>query len=52
MTRVLRLGDSLDPSHIEADFSDGVLTVTIGVVAQAQPRKVAIGSGTRPDADD
>lgn len=40
--RVL-LGDSLDTSQLEAAYDHGVLTVSIPVAAQAQPRKVAVG---------
>jgi HSP20 family protein len=42
--RVL-LGDSLDSSQLEAAYDHGVLSVTIPVAEQAQPRKVAVGGG-------
>lgn len=42
--RVL-LGDSLDTSRLEAAYDHGVLSVTIPVAEQAQPRKVAVGGG-------
>lgn len=43
-TRQLFLGDTLDPEHIAADYSSGVLTLTIPVHEAAKPRKVAITS--------
>jgi HSP20 family protein len=42
--RVL-LGDSLDTSNLQASYDHGVLTVTLPVAEQAQPRKIEIGSG-------
>jgi HSP20 family protein len=42
--RVL-LGDTLDTAQLEAAYDHGVLSVTIPVAAQAQPRKVAVGGG-------
>ena len=42
--RVL-LGDSLDVTRLEAAYDHGVLSVTIPVAEQAQPRKVAVGGG-------
>lgn len=43
--RQVSLGDGLDAEHIEADYSDGVLTLRIPVAAQAKPRKISIGTG-------
>ena len=43
--RSLRLGESLDPSGVEANFHHGVLTLTIPLATTAQPRKVAVGVG-------
>ena len=40
--RQLFLGEGLDAERIEADYGQGVLTVTIPVAEQAKPRKVAI----------
>ena len=40
--RQLTLGDGLDLEHIDATFSDGVLTLSIPVAEQAKPRKVAV----------
>jgi HSP20 family protein len=42
-SRRVLLGESLDTSRIEASYDHGVLTVTIPVAEQAQPRKIAIG---------
>ncbi|MEM1084160.1 MAG: Hsp20/alpha crystallin family protein [Verrucomicrobiota bacterium] len=38
----LRLGNSLDGSQLKANLSDGILKVSIPLVAAAQPRKVEI----------
>lgn len=46
-TRQLFLGDTLDADRIEADYTDGVLAVTIPVHEAAKPRKVEIASGER-----
>jgi HSP20 family protein len=43
--RQVQLGDGLDADGIEADFTDGVLTLRIPVAEQAKPRKIEIGSG-------
>ena len=37
----------LDPGSIEADYEDGVLTVSIKRRPEAQPQKISIGSGSR-----
>jgi HSP20 family protein len=44
-SRQLVLGDGLDIEAIGADYSDGVLTLTIPVAEQAKPRKVPISHG-------
>lgn len=44
-TRRVLLGDTLDTSKLEAAYDHGVLTVTIPVAEQAQPRKISIGGG-------
>jgi HSP20 family protein len=36
------LGEGLDAERISADYRDGVLIVTIPMVEQAKPRKIAI----------
>ncbi len=41
-SRQLFLGESLDAEHVEASYSNGVLTLSIPVAEQAKPRKVAI----------
>jgi HSP20 family protein len=46
-TRQLFLGETLDPDHINADYSAGVLTLTIPVHEAAKPRKVEITSSDR-----
>jgi len=46
-TRQLFLGETLDPDHIQADYSAGVLTLTIPVHEAAKPRKVEITSNDR-----
>ena len=43
-TRQLFLGETLDADNIGADYSAGVLTLTIPVHEAAKPRKVAITS--------
>ena len=43
-SRQLFLGDTLDVDAIEADYSDGVLTLRIPVAERAKPRKVEISS--------
>ena len=49
--RQVTLGDGLDADAIEADYSDGVLTLRIPVAEKAQPRKIEIAGATRtPDA--
>jgi HSP20 family protein len=45
VTRRLRLGQDLDTEHIEADHTDGVLSLRIPVAAKAQPRKILLGQG-------
>jgi HSP20 family protein len=42
-TRRVLLGDSLDTSRLEAAYDHGVLSITIPVAEQAQPRKIAVG---------
>ena len=45
--RSVLLGETLDTGRLEAAYDHGVLTVTIPVAEQAQPRKISIGGGTR-----
>jgi HSP20 family protein len=52
-SRQLFLGDTLDIDKLEADYTDGVLTLKIPVAEQAKPRRIEIshgaGSSTRPE---
>lgn len=43
--REVRLGEHLDAGAVEANFANGVLTVTIPMREEAKPHKVAISSG-------
>jgi HSP20 family protein len=43
-TRQVFLGDTLDSDHMTADYTAGVLTLTIPVHEAAKPRKVEITS--------
>jgi HSP20 family protein len=43
-TRQVFLGDTLDPDHMTADYTAGVLTLSIPVHEAAKPRKVEITS--------
>ena len=49
-TRRVLLGQNLDTAQLEASYDHGVLTVTIPVAEQAQPRKVAV-RGTHRGAE-
>lgn len=42
--RQVSLGEGLDADAIEADYTDGVLTLRIPVAPQAQPRKINVGT--------
>jgi len=44
-SRQLVLGDGLAVDSIEADYRDGVLTLTIPLAEQAKPRKIEISRG-------
>jgi HSP20 family protein len=43
--RQVSLGEGLDADGVEADYTDGVLSLRIPVVPQAQPRKISVSSG-------
>ena len=43
--RQLTLGEGLALDRIQADYSDGVLTLTIPVAEQAKPRKISVTHG-------
>ena len=49
-TRQLVLGEGLDVENVRADYTNGVLHLTIPVAQSAQPRKVEIrhGGGQQP----
>lgn len=49
-TRQVFLGETLDTDSIAADYSAGVLTLTIPVREQAKPRSIAITSSDEPQA--
>lgn len=44
--RQLTLGTGLDLSGIAADYSDGVLTITIPVAEEAKPRKIKVATNS------
>ena len=51
--RRFSLGDSLDADRLEANYADGVLTLTVPVAEKAKPRKIDITIGaTKPTAID
>jgi HSP20 family protein len=50
LVRQLQLGESLDSQRVEADVTDGVLTLRIPVAETATPRKVEVGTGGGHDA--
>lgn len=43
-TRQVFLGETLDPEHISADYTAGVLTLSVPVREAAKPRRVSITS--------
>ena len=45
-SRQLFLGETLDPDGIQAEYDDGVLSLTIPVAEKAKPRQVKIGVGS------
>ena len=49
--RQLSLGRGLDLSRIEADYADGVLTLTIPVAEDSKPRKVQVRHAAAADAE-
>ena len=44
----VRLGTALDPEQVSASYVDGRLTVTVGAVPAAQPRRVEISTTPAP----
>ncbi|HWA70771.1 MAG TPA: Hsp20/alpha crystallin family protein [Polyangiaceae bacterium] len=47
-TRSYTLPESLDEQRLTAELADGVLTVRIPRLPEAQPRKIQIGQGSTP----
>lgn len=45
--RQLTLGTGLDLAHISADYTDGVLSLTIPIAEEAKPRKISVTSGQK-----
>lgn len=45
-SRQLSLGEGLDLDRISADYTDGVLTVTLPVAERAKPRRIEVGHGS------
>lgn len=43
--RQLFLGDTLDAGRVEADVTDGVLTLRIPVAETAKPRRISVSTG-------
>jgi HSP20 family protein len=48
VTRRVLLGESLDAGRLEAAYDHGVLSITIPVAEQAQPRRIAVGGAHTP----
>ncbi len=48
--RRLTLGDGLDLEHIDATWSDGVLTLSIPMAEQVKPRRISINTGAADDS--
>lgn len=44
--RSIQLPGIVDPDNVKAAYKDGVLTVTIGKHPQAQPKRIAVKSGS------
>lgn len=40
--RVIPLGHDVDPDHVEAEYQDGVLRITVAKTAEARPRKIEV----------
>lgn len=47
VARQLSLGRGVDVSKVNADYSDGVLTLTIPVAEESKPRKVSVNHSAR-----
>jgi HSP20 family protein len=46
-SRQVRLGDSLDVSNVDADYAEGVLTVTLPIREEALPQKIEVTAHKR-----
>lgn len=44
-TRSMFLGEGLDTDRIDADYDNGVLTLTVPVAETAKARKISVGKG-------
>lgn len=51
-SRQLFLGETLDTDHIDARYTDGVLTLKVPVAERAKPRRVTVRAGESSDAID
>ena len=49
--RQISLGSGLDLGKIEANYTDGVLTLTIPVAEEAKPRKISVATGSTVEPD-
>jgi HSP20 family protein len=47
-TRAYTLPESLDEHQLSAELADGVLTIRIPKLPEAQPRKIQISAGSTP----
>lgn len=43
--RVIALPETVDTQNVTAEMRDGILYVTLGKVAQAQPKRIAVQTG-------
>lgn len=50
-TRQVFVGDTLDADNLSADYTAGVLTLTIPIRESAKPRKIEVTSNDRPALD-
>jgi HSP20 family protein len=50
-TRQVFVGDTLDADNLSADYTAGVLTLTIPIRESAKPRKIEVMSNDRPALD-
>ena len=46
MTRRLRIPDWVDADNVSADYTDGVLTLTLKLAEKARPRRIEIRTGS------